>query len=507
MKGVPFYKYFHLRRVSFAKYNNRKRKRKVLILDIGILSLIGIIVGLVVLMYLAFKGLSLLIIGPILSLIVLVFSGMNLVDGMVGPYAESLGDFVGSNFLIFALASIFGSVLSDSGAADDIANAIIKLSDKTGRNKKFVVILLLSGITAVLTFGGVGGYVVVFTMIPFSKVLFKENNIPWHLFMAMLSLGGNLFTSVMIPGSPAIQNLIPMDYLGTTPMAASKLALIALVFSVVTAIVYIKWQLNKSERINENFMDTGEEINETIETDTIEVKQNGSLIKALLPIIMLLVTMNVFNMDPVAALAIGCVTCIVLYYNKFTGLSTSIGTGATNGTKTLLSVAAIVGFGGVVQTVPGFDYLISGLNNIPGPPLLQLAIATNVVAGIAGSASGGLGIALETLGPRYLAMGIDPSVIHRVSAVASYGLDSMPHGGSIVNQLNTAKLTHKQAYKHVFWISAITPFVASLLIAMVGTLGDTTQTMVLIGMTIAGVIILAGTFVGDKEQETVEVAS
>lgn len=475
-------------------------------MDFGILSLVGILVGLLVLMYLAFKGLSLLIIGPILSLIVLTFSGMNLVEGMVGPYADSLGNFVGSNFLIFALASVFGSVISDSGAADDIANAIIKLSDKTGRNKKFVVILLLAAITAVLTFGGVGGYVVVFTMIPFSKVLFKKNNIPWHLFMAMLSLGGNLFTSVMIPGSPAIQNLIPIEYLGTTPMAATKLALIALVFSVTTAMVYIKWQLNKSERVNEDFMATGASINATIEAEIIEVKQNGSLLKALLPIILLLVTMNVFNMDPVASLFIGCMACVVLYFKKFKDVGTSIATGATNGTKTLLSVAAIVGFGGVVQTVPGFDYLISGLNSIPGPPLLQLAIATNVVAGIAGSASGGLGIALETLAPRYLALGIDPAVIHRVSAVACYGLDSMPHGGSIVNQLNTAHLTHKQAYKHVFWISAITPFIASLVIAIVGTMSDGMQTTILLGMTVAALVVIAGLFFKSNKGAALEVA-
>lgn len=469
-------------------------------MDFGILSLIGIITGLFVLMYLAFKGVSLLIIGPILSMIVLAFSGMNLVEGMVGPYAEALGKFVGSNFLIFALASVFGSVVSDSGAADDIANSIIKLSDKTGRNKKFVIIILLSAITAVLTFGGVGGYVVVFTMIPFSKVLFKKNNIPWHLFMAMLSLGGNLFTSVMIPGSPAIQNLIPIEYLGTTPMAASKLALIALVFSVTTALVYIKWMLNRSEKTNEGFMETGESINKTIEAESIEIKKHGSLIKAFTPIILLLVTMNVFDMDPVASLFIGCVACVVLYFNKFKDVSSSIGTGATNGTKTLISVAAIVGFGGVVQTVPGFEYLISGLNGIPGPPLLQLAIATNVVAGIAGSASGGLGIALETLAPQYLAMGIDPAVIHRVSAVSCYGLDSMPHGGSIVNQLNTAHLTHKQAYKHVFWISAITPFVASLVIAVIGTMSQGFQTSMLIVMTIAAAFILSTLFLGGKKE-------
>lgn len=428
---------------------------------------------------------------------------MNLVDGMVGPYTEALGSFVGSNFLIFALASVFGSVLSDSGAADDIANAIIKFSDKAGRNKKFVIIILLAAITAILTFGGVGGYVVVFTMMPFSKVLFKKNNIPWHLFMAMLSIGGNLFTSVMIPGSPAIQNLIPMDYLGTTPMAASKLALIALVFSVTTALLYIKWQLNKSEKNNEGFMETGESINKTIEADTIEIKQTGSLIKALAPIIVLLITMNVINATPVAALFIGCLTCVVLYFNKIKNVAVSIGDGATNGAKTLLSVAAIVGFGGVVQTVPGFDYLIAGLNSIPGPPLLQLAIATNVVAGVAGSASGGLGIALETLAPQYLAMGIDPSVIHRVSAVASYGLDSMPHGGSIVTQLNTSHLTHKQAYKHVFWISAITPFIASLLISLVGTTGEGTQTVILISMTVAALAIVLGLFL--KKDKTVTV--
>lgn len=434
-------------------------------MDMGIISLIAATLGLVLMMYLAFKGMSLLLIGPIISIFVLALSGMDIMTNMSGVYSKSLGSFVTSNFLIFLTASIFGSFLGECGAAEDIAFALTEKIDKMKKgNKKFIALMMLSLVFAILTFGGVSAFVVVFTMVPFCKRVFKKYDIPWHLYMAIHSFGANLFTATMLPGSPAIQNLIPIKYLHTTPMAAPVMGIVVTIYSIILAVIYIKWVLGRAEKKNEGFMLTGSRINETILAEDSEKSESkkihGPVWKAILSPILVLILMNAFNVAPELSLMIGIILCCVLYLKRFDNVLKSLGKGAMDGSKTLLVVASIVGFGGVVTAIPGYTLMINGLTSIPGSPLIQLVIAVNAVAAITGSASGGESIAFQAFGARFASMGYPPAVIHRVTAIACQGLDSLPHGGSIINQLETARLTHKQGYFHVFIISAIIPLSA-----------------------------------------------
>lgn len=154
---------------------------------------------------------------------------------------------------------------------------------------------------------------------------------------------------------------------------------------------------------------------------------------------------------------------IILYFNKFEHLQKSLNTSATNGARIAASIASIVGFGGVVAASPAYDLVINGLQSIPGSPLIQLVIAINAVAAITGSASGGISIALETLGDHFLSLGFPPEVIHRVASIASMGFDSMPHNGSVSNQMEMTKLTYAQGYKHIFAIACFLPFLGGFI--------------------------------------------
>lgn len=198
---------------------------------------------------------------------------------------------------------------------------------------------------------------------------------------------------------------------------------------------------------------------------------NVQFIKALAPSIVLLVAMNVFNVEPFVSLALGCLTCFVLYFNKFENMGKTFGSGCTSTMKSIMNVAAVVGFGAAVELAPGFQYLIDNLDKIPGPPLLQLALATNIVAGITGSASGGEAIALTVFADRFLALGVAPDIIHRIVCISCYGLDSLPHNGSAINRLNYTRMTHKQAYYHEFWLGAIYPFLNSFLAVALAAIG------------------------------------
>lgn len=434
-------------------------------MNIEVISLLSIIAALAIMMYLAYKGLSLLLIGPIVSMFVLLASGMPIMENLTGVYSASVSGFVKSNFLMLLTASIFGSILGEAGAAQDIAYALTsKIKFFKKGDKQFIALMILSAIFAILVYGGVSAFVVVFTMVPLCKYVFRQYDIPWHLYLAIHSFGGNLFASVMLPGSPAIQNLMPIEYLGTTPMAAPLMSLGVTAYSIILAVIYIRFVLTRCQKKGETFLMTGARINETIEEEDkiskLTQKEHGSFLKAIISPVVVLILLNVIGINAPVSLTLGTLLCITLYFRRFSNIVDSLGKGAKNGANTLITIAAIVGFGGIVTAVPGYSLLTESLLNMPGSPLIQFVIAVNAVAAVSGSSSGGESIALEAFGDKFLKMGFPPQVIHRVAAIACQGLDSLPHAGGVINQLETSRLSFKQGYIHIFIISALIPFTA-----------------------------------------------
>ena len=438
-----------------------------------IISLIGILIALALIIILSYKGVNLLIVGPLCALVCCLFAwgSIDVVqDGMLTSYATGFGDYAADYFIMFALGAIFGRLTGDSGTGKTIALKLAGLLNKVHLKTRWaricMTILLIALITTILTLGGVSSFVVIFTMVGIMKPLFEAQDIPWHMSLCGITIGSQVFTATMIPGSPAIQNLIPIDYLGTTATAAPVLGLASAAVSIVFCVIYVVYISQKADRENERFLPTGEVINQTLKSD-IDVSEGekitwGAFIKALLPSVILLVALNAFGLAPEVALFIGILANVILYFKTIPDVMKSLGEGAFSGAKTLMGVCAVVGFGNVVKIVPGYEFVVGAMDALPGPPIVQLVVATNIIAGITGSASGGLAIALETFGQRFLDMGISPEIIHRVAAMSSYGLDSLPHNGSVINMINTAGLTHKNSYKHFLWCTVIIPVFVSV---------------------------------------------
>lgn len=427
-------------------------------------SLLAIAAGLGIMMFLAYKGMSLLLIGPIVSVVVLLASGMPVMENLTGAYCTSVSGFVKNNFLMILTASIFGSILGEAGAAQDIAWAMTSRIDHFKRgDKQFIALMVLSLIFVILVYGGVSGFVIVFTMVPLCKRVFKQYDIPWHLFLAIHSFGANLFAQVMLPGSPAVQNLMPTQYLGTTPMAAPWMGLGVTLYSIVLSLIYIRFVLKRCQKRGETFLTTGAGINETIEAEDRSAGQmeaRGSFLKAVISPVVVLLLLNAVGVNAAAALSAGTLLCIALYFKRFKNVVESLGKGAKNGANTVIVIAAVAGFGGVVTAVPGYTLLTESLASIPGSPLIQFVLAVNAVAAVSGSSSGGESIALETFGQKFVDMGFPPQVIHRVAAISCQGLDSLPHAGGVINQLETSRLSFRDGYIHIFIISALIPFTA-----------------------------------------------
>ena len=437
------------------------------------LSLFGIFLGLGLLMYLAFKGYSIIWVAPLAAAVVALTGGLDIISTYMGPYMTGLVGFVKSWFPAFLLSAIFGNMMETTGAAKSIA---VFLTHKLG-SKLAIAAIVLS--CAVLTIGGVSLFVVVFAIYPLALAMFREANISRKLIPGAIALGAFTFTMTAVPGSPQIQNLIPMQYFGTTAMAAPIMGLTATFILFFGGVFYLNWKRNKLESQGEFY--TEPDLAHMGKKDDGEKLPN--ILVALLPLVTVVTILNVlpyivtFTEEQKAAgrsasefivyaLLAGIALIFVLNINKREKLMKSLAVGSQGALGAIMNTSAAVGFGTVVRAVPGFADLTNILLAIPGNPLISLAVAVNLLAGATGSASGGMGIALAALGAKYMELakttGIDPQAFHRIASLASGGMDTLPHNGAVLTLLNNTGMTHKDSYFDIMVVSLILPIVASI---------------------------------------------
>ncbi|MEK4255390.1 GntP family permease [Ureibacillus sp. FSL K6-2830] len=423
-------------------------------------SLITIILSLILLIILAMRGFTIIIIAPVVSLFVMILNNMPIIDTFQNDYMSGFTNYVKNYFLIFLFAAMFGKFMEESGAARTIAQYLLKLS---GKKSKLRVLVTIMFICAFLTYGGVSLFVVIFAILPIAKPIFKELNIPWHLFIAAFMPGMATFTMTMLPGTPAIQNIIPTAYLGTTVTSGAWIGIVSAIFVIIINIWYIDFALKRSEKRGETYfnMKNLESKNGEVE-DKYADKKLPNIVLSLIPPILLLVLLNLVKLEIIYTLMITVVVSALLFWKYISVKKETINMGATNAVLPIINTSADVGYGSVIAATSGFAIFQEIAANIPGNPLISLFIATNLLAGITGSSSGGLAIAMETLTDLYLSLGVNPEAFHRIAAIASGGLDALPHNGAVITTLVVAGLTHKDAYKHIFATAVIAPLIAAI---------------------------------------------
>lgn len=426
-----------------------------------LLSVISIVLSLGLLIFLALRGFSIIIIAPIASLMVILLNQMPILDSLQEDYMGGFINFAKNYYLIFLFAALFGKFMEDSGAARSIANVLLKI---IGRDSKFKVILSVVIISAILTFGGINVFVVIFAILPIAKPLFKELEIPWHLFVGAFFFGIATFTMTMVPGTPSIQNIIPIKYLNTTVTAAPLVGLVGAVTVIVVNILYLKYALKRSEKKGETYsnMKNLEGAEADKQLDIYQNKKLPPFVLSIVPPLFLLGALNIFKIDVLYTLMLSVLICIVIFWAYIDHKLKTINVGATNTVLPIVNTSADVGYGSIIAATAGFAVLTEWLAQVPGSPLFSLYIATTILAGITGSSSGGLGIAMETLSETYLNLNLDPEVIHRIATMASGGFDALPHNGAVITVLAVVGLTHKDAYKHIFATSVLAPLLAAI---------------------------------------------
>lgn len=423
----------------------------------------GIFAGLVVLMVLAYLGWSIIWIAPIAAGIVALTGGLDLLDAYKDTYMGGFVGFAQAWFPVFMLGAVFGKLMEDTGMARSVAVAMTRLIG----TKRAILGVFISA--AVLTYGGVSLFVVVFAVYPLALTLFKEANIPRRLIPGTVALGAFTFTMTAIPGTPQIQNLIPMEYFHTTATAAPIMGIVAALIMGGGGYFYLRWREKKLKA-------NGEVYTEPKDNKIVNTEGDTPLFwLSLLPLLTVLVTLNILKWDIILALIAGIALILLLNIYKFKGFVKAINEGAIGSMTAIINTSAAVGFGSVVRTVPGFERLTEVLMGIKGNPLISEAIAVNVLAGATGSASGGMGIALEALGSKYYEIaqtsGIDPEQFHRIASLASGGLDTLPHNGAVLTLFAITGMTHKDSYLDIFVVAVLIPVISVIVAILLASIG------------------------------------
>ena len=415
----------------------------------------GIFLGLALLMILAYRGMSIIWIAPICALVVGLTGGLDLLPMYTDTYMTGFVGFTKSWFPTFMLGAIFGKIMDESGGARSIASWIAKV---LGAKRAMLAIVLGC---AVLTYGGISLFVVVFAVYPLALALFREANITRKLIPGAIALGAFGFTMTAVPGSPQIQNLIPMKYFGTTATAAPILGIVATISMLVFGMLWLSYREKQYTAKGEGFI----EPDKKLDTTDHEHMMNPAL--AILPLIIVVVVLNVLKQNIVVALAAGIIAGIAVGFTRLKNLQKTINDGAAGSVLAIINTSAAVGFGSVVRAVPGFKDLTNLLLGIQGNILISEAVAVNALAGATGSASGGMGIALEALGAKYMELaattGVSPQALHRIASLSSGGLDTLPHNGAVLTLLAVTGLTHKDSYLDIMMTSLINPIIATVI--------------------------------------------
>jgi H+/gluconate symporter-like permease len=452
-----------------------------------------VLASLCFLMLIAYRGYSVILFAPVAALGAVLLIDPHLVAPMfTGLFMDKLVGFVKLYFPVFLLGAVFGKVIELSGFSKSIVASVIKV---IGQKRAMLAIVLVCNI---LTYGGVSLFVVVFAVYPFAAEMFRQGGIPKRLIPGTIALGAFSFTMDSLPGTPQIQNIIPTTFFKTDIYAAPWLGLIGAGFILLTGLTYLNWCRRRAAAAGEGY---GTDL--LNEPAPFEKEALPHPLIALLPLVLVGVMNKVLTVaipglygssvsfipavvgktTPVVqqvssvaaiwavegALLLGIATVFLFAWRhvaaKFAEGSKSAVGGALLAT---MNTASEYGFGAVIAALPGFLVIANALKTIPNP-LVNEAITVTALAGITGSASGGLGIALAAMADTFIAnaqaAGIPMEVLHRVAAMASGGMDTLPHNGAVITLLAVTGLTHKQSYKDIFVITCIKTLAVFVVIA------------------------------------------
>lgn len=454
-------------------------------------NILIVVLSLVSLMFLAYKGVSVLVVAPLLAMLTaLIVADLNPLYALTETYMSTLVNFIKDFFPIFIAGSIFGKIIGVTGASKSIA---LKISKLMGENSSILAIVLA---TSVLTYGGVSLFVVVFTIYPLAVDLFRRSDIPKPLIAPAIALGGFTYTMTALPGSPQSINTIPTKALGTNIYAAPVLGILFTVIVFTLGMLYLNKQVKKAkESGNGGYGDFDDNFTQQ-ESDELP-----SFFVSILPLVIVFIGNYFFtwlfkqesilqyfvsnananlpesvagsvSFNPIngiwavtISLFIASIVAIITCRKFIHDIKKTISAGAVDSLLPIFNTASENGYGGVIKITSGFANLQTVVWAMPLSPIFKMAFATTVLAGIVGSSSAGTALALSIFKEDFISVAAQHDIpleaVHRVVLLSAGILDTLPHCGAIITLFAATGLTHKLCYKHIVMITMVFTTIAT----------------------------------------------
>lgn len=436
------------------------------------IGVIGLLVAIAFMIVAAFKGYHVVPVTIVASLIAIITNNVDIWMGLSEAYAVDMKNFVGNYLIMFFLGALLGQVLSRSGAARMVG---VTLAKKFGSKNALLITVVTSSI---LAYGGVSVFVIVFAIYPIALFLFQEADIPKRLIPGAVMLGAGSYVMTAVPGSPALTNVIPTTYLGTTVTAAPVIGIISAIVMFVSGFYIYSTYVKKVKAKGEHFVPSpSDNIAKLTPEEEAKLPSFATSIAPLVVTVAVILGERFLKIGLPAVFTVliglfaGIVVGYLLHRQRILDFKDTLSTSGTGSINALLNTASVVGLGGAVKATPAFQAMVNFALSINLPVLFTTAIAVNIIAGITGSSSAGITIFMSTFSEAFIERGVHPEVLHRVAAISAGVLDSLPHAGPNVTFLSVAGLKFKEGYPGIFISTCVIPFIGLVTALILASLG------------------------------------
>ncbi|HFI0463542.1 TPA: hypothetical protein ACGO1T_000385 [Streptococcus suis] len=432
-----------------------------------VVSLIGILAAILIFIYLCVKGFNLVLSALLAAFIILVTSGMPMLEVVKTAWAPGFASFIQNFFLIFVAGAIFGRLLNDGGASKSIAMGIYQAISKLKRNQKFWAVAFVPLMYAILSYVGVSGLVIVYTVIDVSAELFKKFNIPWRLYT---NGGSAVVGTLFLGGALQLTNITPSQFTGQPITAAMGLSIIcALVFYAYQAF-FIMYDLKVAEKRGEGFDETGAVFYQSMTAGGVDSDEDLPPVGlSVIPIVLMVFLAGVLKVDVLYAIIIACLVCVLLFFKRYKSLNTTITNALVSSYAPIFGVAATSAIGSVIKVVPGFGLVTAGLDSFD--PLIKGVALIALVSFITATGAGAInsfGAEVHTIFTQQA--GLSAAVSHRLMTLASVTSISA-HSPGVNNAMALAKLEYKKGiivYLRTGFLGGILALVVAIILIKLG---------------------------------------
>lgn len=423
------------------------------------MNLIGVLIAVTLLIVLIYKRVGLIPATIFCVLILALTNGVSFTELMMDHYAISLSSFIAKYFMVFVTNALFGKIMEETL----LAAAFSKMVGKAFGDRNAVYGAMLA--TALLSFGGVSVFVIVFTVYPIFLATFQKADLPRKYIPACIMSSSCTFPLSMMPGGAQLNNIIPVQYLGTSPLAAPVVSIACSVLAIVFLYFYFRYEFAKARRNGEHF-DADDKILERIARTQKDAGIKPWL--SALPMILIIVLINGLGMDLSYAVLAGAALAVVIGHKNLPDKLRTLNEGVQMVGSAMVTTAASVGFGGAVLSCSGAKVILNAIAALPLNPIVSLSIAAGFAGGMTGNGGGGADVAMSLLSGQYLALGVQAEIMHRIVAIATAGFSCLPHNGMQITIMNTCGYSARQCYKYIFISTVLCSFACLVLANMMG---------------------------------------